>query len=265
MRMRAIFALAQACGLALGLTLPAAQAEVFAARVSRVLDGDTVALDSGTHVRLLDIDTPEMARDGHPAQPGAQQARRALAALVEGRTITFQTARDPRDVYGRTLAHAFTPDGGWVNGTLVRDGLAHVYTFAGNALYAPELLAHEDAARAARRGLWAQSRWRVRDAQTCCAPEDIGQFMLVEGVVKSAAFVRGGKGGRTYLNFGDDWRRDFSVFVDKRDEKWFRAAGIRDIAAHYKGRRLRVRGFLQPVNGVLVRVTHPQQLEDVKA
>jgi len=251
--------------LALAL-LPApftAHARTFTARVVRVLDGDTVVTDSDIHVRLLDINTPEMAHDGNPEQPYAQKARDALSALVFGREIKFVTGPHEFDRFGRTLAHMFLKTGGWVNGTLVRDGDAVVYTFADNAMYPQELLAYEAQARKAKRGLWALPRWGVREAEDCCADGDIGQFELVEGPVVSAAYVKHGHGGRTYLNFGRDWRSDFSVFVDKRDEKYFRAAGIKNIAAYYKGKTVLVHGFLQPVNGVLVRVTHPAQLEIV--
>jgi hypothetical protein len=75
-------------------------------------------------------------------------------------------------------------------------------------------------------------------------------------------------GERIYLNFGADWRTDFTVEIQARDAKafglkknavdgaWFREA--------YLGKKLRVRGQLRPINGFQVRVTHPLQLEVLK-
>lgn len=242
--------------------------QVFSAQVVRILDGDTVVLADDRRVRLLDINAPELAHDGRAAEPYGLEASRYLKSLVFGQWVTLQTGKQPVDRFGRVLAQMYLPGGGWVNGTMVRDGYAHVYTFADNALYPKELLAYEQQARDAKRGLWALNRWKIRDAATCCSDEDIGTFKLVEGVVRTTAVVKRPKYTRTYLNFGDDWHTDFSIFVDKRDEKYFRKAGIENVAAFYKGKRVRVRGQLQPVNGVLVRVTHPAQLElidDTKA
>ncbi len=240
-----------------------AKVETFSGRVMRVVDGDTLVLDGDRRVRLLDINTPELAHDGAAAQAGGRAATEALRNMVLGHEVTVRSGPRAKDKYDRLLGHVFLGNGGWVNGTLVRDGYAHVYTFAENALYAPELLAYERAARARKVGIWAQPKWQVRAADDCCARADIGTFKLVEGTVVAAAHVETASGGRTYLNFGDDWRTDFSVFIADKDTKWFKKAGIRDIGAFYRGKTVRVRGFLQPVSGVLVRVTHPAQIEIV--
>lgn len=233
-------------------------------RVTYVIDGDTLVLESGEHVRLLDINTPEIGHGGAPDEPLAQDAKAALAHLALGRKVEIETGRRDHDQYGRLLGHVYVlPQRAWVNAALVREGFAHVYTFADNALHPKELLAEEAKARQAKRGLWALPQWQVRDAATCCAKGDIGTFKLVEGRVLGTARVKTRRGMRTYLNFGRDWRTDFSVAIDGRDDKYFRQSGLKPgyPATLYNARRVRVRGYLQPVNGVLVRVTHPAQIE----
>lgn len=242
----------------------ASKPQVVSGYVVSVADGDTLTLQNGTKVRLLDINTPEIDHKGSKSEPYAREAAEKLRQMVDGKYITIEMGPKEQDRYGRLLGHVYLPDGGWVNGTLVREGYAHVYTFADNAHYPNELLVYENQARQARKGLWVLDRWTVRKAGDCCARGDIGTFKLVEGRVLAAATVKDKGRERVYLNFGPDWRTDFSVFVDKRDLKWFRKAGIKDVAEHYRGREVRVRGFLQPVNGVLVRVTHPAQIEIVK-
>ncbi|MFZ1538713.1 MAG: nuclease, partial [Chromatiaceae bacterium] len=51
------------------------------ARVTQVIDGDTLELKDDTRVRLIGIDTPEIGRDGKPDDPGAHQASTALRAM----------------------------------------------------------------------------------------------------------------------------------------------------------------------------------------
>lgn len=237
--------------------------KVFSGYVVSVADGDTLTMQDGTKVRLLDINTPEIDHKGGKSEPYAREAADYLRRMVDEKYVTIETGPKDKDRYGRILGQVYLENGGWVNGTMVRDGYAHVYTFADNAMYPAELLRYETQAREGRRGLWVLDRWTVRKAGDCCARGDIGTFKLVEGRVLAAVTVKDKGRERVYLNFGPEWRTDFSVFVDKKDLKWFKKAGIKDVAEHYRGKQVRVRGYLQPVNGVLVRVTHPAQIEIV--
>ncbi len=230
----------------------------FRATVTQVVDGDTVRLNTGHTVRLLDINTPERAHDGRAAQAFSSAATDGLRAMVLNQPVAVQLGPRVYDPYDRVLGHLFldraTPNR-WINGGLVRAGLAHVYTFPDNRLYGPDLLALEDAARAAKAGIWALPRWHIRAADKCCAADDIGRFHVVEGRVRGLAVVR----DTTYLNFGPDWRSDFSVAIPRKQDKLFRKAGIKNYNA-WLGRTLRVRGVTAPINGVLIRVTHPEQI-----
>ena len=80
----------------------------------------------------------------------------------------------------------------------------------------------------------------------------------------SAARVR----GRLYLNFGDDWRTDFTVTVAPGDARLFDDdpvwAPLLDAAGGLAGladRRVRVRGWLGRYNGPEITLTHPEQIE----
>ena len=50
-------------------------------------------------------------------------------------------------------------------------------------------------------------------------------------------------GGRIYLNFGDDWRTDFTVSVAPGDNNLFEEAGINLLSL--AGQRIRIRGWLR--------------------
>jgi endonuclease YncB( thermonuclease family) len=98
--------------------------------VEKVIDGDTVVLSGGEHVRLLGIDAPELhpgrpGRAGPFPEPGAVEACEALRALVEGRTLRVE--RRGRDRYGRTLARLRLPDGRDVSEELLKRRLVEPY------------------------------------------------------------------------------------------------------------------------------------------
>jgi endonuclease YncB( thermonuclease family) len=134
-----------AAALALAFVAAAPNA-VLEARVTKVVDGDTLNVRSGgasLRVRLIGIDTPE--RD----QPYARESRQALQALVSGSPIRLETHGEDR--FGRILARVLVA-GRDVNAELVRRGAAWVYRTHRDD---PRLLALEREARAQKRGLWA--------------------------------------------------------------------------------------------------------------
>ena len=116
--------------------------------VIRVKDGDSLVVDSNgrqVEVRLADIDTPEYN------QPRGDEAHAALRSLVDGKEVRLELVGG--DAYRRIVAHVFLGDLD-VNAELVRRGLAWVRRAYDPA---PSLVALEDGARRAERGLWADA------------------------------------------------------------------------------------------------------------
>lgn len=118
------------------------------ARVERVVDGDTVALADGRRVRLLGINTPEKG------EPLYEEAAATLRELVQGQEVTLEFDEERKDQYDRTLAYLFKGEL-FVNGELVRRGLAYCFTWAPNTAHEDDFISLQRDARAARRGLWA--------------------------------------------------------------------------------------------------------------
>lgn len=233
------------------LLVPERSAEVVA-----VIDGDTVTLDGGDQVRLVGLQAPKLplGRPDFQPWPLAEEARRALAELVLGRTVSLAFGGRQRDRNDRWLAHLVDAQTGtWVQGAMLRDGWARVYTFIDNRTAVADMLAEERAARTALRGIWADPYYRVKSAQ-----EDrwtFDRYELVEGVVVDAARVR----GRVYLNFGTNWRDDFTVTIAPEDVARFRQSGLDPLSL--EGRAIRVRGWLYPRNGPMIDADHPEQIE----
>ena len=118
------------------------------------------------------------------------------------------------------------------------------------------MLTTETAARAAKRGLWADPNFAPLPADhvTELAAER-GHFVLVEGKVLS---VRE-SGGTIYLNFARRWSQDFSVTIVRRHARAFAAAGIEPKAL--EGRRIRVRGWIEQRSGPIIEAAAPEQIE----
>ena len=136
---------------------------------------------------------------------------------------------------------------------MVSSGWARVSSYPDNRRGVADLLLMERRARLERRGLWSLPAFRVRNPDETW--DDIDSFQIVEGRVVAIATVR----GRTYLNFGRDWRRDFTLSASGKVRRLFAKAGL-DLEA-LERRRVRARGWITLRNGPMIEISHPEQLE----
>jgi hypothetical protein len=83
----------------------------------------------------------------------------------------------------------------------------------------------------------------------------VGSFQLIEGRVVEAAR----RADRWYLNFGEDWRSDFTVIIPAQALHDFAAAKVDPYAL--RGRVIRVRGWVESFNGPMIEAVIPEQIE----
>lgn len=127
--------------------------------VIRVIDGDTIVVsDPGGEitVRLIGIDSPELARAGNPVECFAEAAKQQMISLVSGQTVTLESdpTQSDLDKYGRSLRYVLLPDGTNVNLEMVRQGFAYEYTYDVPYVYQTEFKQAEQNARGSNLGLW---------------------------------------------------------------------------------------------------------------
>ena len=87
------------------------------AEVERVIDGDTfilagspAGLEDSQRVKMLGIDTPELARNNKPAEPFSDEAYLFTKSLIEGKTIQLTFDGEAYDIFGRLLAYVWLID-----------------------------------------------------------------------------------------------------------------------------------------------------------
>ncbi len=223
--------------------------------VAEVIDGDTVRLEDGREVRLVGIQAPKLplGRPDFEPWPLADRARATLEELCKGGSVRLGFGGRRMDRHGRVLAHLRDASDRWLQGELLARGLARVYSFLDNRALVSEMLAIEQEARAAGRGIWSEPFYRIRRAEE--AGRAIDSFQLVEGRVLDSAIVR----ARGYLNFGADWRTDFTLTLDAASLRRFAESGLDP--AGLEGRRVRARGWIRSFNGPMMELTHPEQIE----
>ncbi|MGH6816258.1 MAG: thermonuclease family protein [Hyphomicrobiaceae bacterium] len=229
--------------------------------VVRVIDGETLALDDGSEVRLIGALSPRSPDSGANATvwPPEREATAELERLVLGRSVDLAFAGRRRDRYGRILAHVFADTGAgrvWVQGHMLAAGRARAYALPESAACYEELLAYERQARTTNAGLWSHAAYRIRSAlHTRELLRLRSTYQIVEGRIAHIADIR----GHVYLNFGSNWREDFTAGVKSAVRRTVFAGG-RDPKT-LEGRQVRIRGWIDRRNGPAIDVVHPGQIE----
>jgi micrococcal nuclease len=221
--------------------------------VAEVLEGDLLRLADGRAVRLAGIRVPADAAGDPDASGWAERARLELSRLLDGREVRLAAAEVPYDRYRRLAAQIERGDGLWVQGALLEGGLAQVQTRPGEAAMAGAMLAIERRARDAGRGLWADPEFAVQEAGAALG--QAGRFRIVQGeVVRVAPTER-----YLYLNFGADWRSDFTVRIADRLARRLADSGLE--VDRLTGRRIEIRGLVLEAGGPLIELSHPEQMQ----
>ncbi len=254
--------------------------------MAAIINGQTLKLDTGLVVRLIGVQVPAAATSGNDlllqasTDAGIPTAQAFLERTVLGQRIQLFYGGRRRDRHGRALAHVFAyeEDAGrrlhgdwtgangsagsrhWVQGRLLAAGLGLATSFADNRACLPDLIDLEAGAEAGRTGAWSK---RLGSPGPVFGAQELRslfgarhRFHIVEGRVLAAGTVR----GTTYLNFGEDWRRDFTIVIRPRARRLFNRPGLPDPGT-FAGRRVRVRGWIDLRNGPFIEVDHPEQLE----
>lgn len=208
-------------------------------------------------VRLAGVQAP-------PPGDTASRAEARLEALLSAEgEVRLIPAGPGEDRYGRTIAHVMAGEGDgavWVQGVMVEEGLLAAASYADTRERALDLLALEAEARAAGRGGWGSGDFEVLDPDPNGLAQRLDSRVIVEGrVIDVSPPIR----GRVYVNFGLDWRSDFTAVIPTDALDLFEDAQLEP--AGLEGARVRVRGWLYEENGPMVRIDHPEAIELVDA
>jgi endonuclease YncB( thermonuclease family) len=216
-------------------------------RVGEIVGPQELLLADGRTVRLAGIWVDPA--DG----AAASAASAALASWLDGRLVTLDPPPAAADRHGRLRAQARAREGMWLQGELVRRGFAV-------AAPAPDVadgrvaqpLALEREARLAARGVWSGGAVGPWPAERVAAER--GRYVLVSGRVREVARVQ----DQVYLNFGEDWRSDFTLRAEARRARAFAKAGL-DLE-RLAGRNVLARGHLFEIGGPMIELVHPAQI-----
>ena len=218
-----------------------------------------LVLVDGRAVHLEGILLPQGAKDRAPNFL-AEQAISTLSDLSRGRAVSLAVNIPKEDRYGRLRAQVEFPQDSvepWLQIAMLRRGLARVDIAPDRRECADALYAAEAEARKNKNGIWTQGAYAIRNPDQLAGLA--GTFQVVEGSVETASV----KNGRAYLNFGSDWSRELTATISPDDMPVFRDAGVDP--RNYAGKLVRVRGFVDRMNGPEIELSSPDMVEVIVA
>jgi micrococcal nuclease len=125
--------------------------------VTRILDGDTVILDTGETVRYIGIDAPELGKKNGGPGFYAREASRFNKGLVLLKKVRLEFDKEKKDSYGRFLAYVYVKNT-LVNSELVRQGYARVMTVPPNTKYKDLFVKNQKEAISKELGIWQEKK-----------------------------------------------------------------------------------------------------------
>ena len=222
-------------------------------QISAIDKRSTVTLRSGQKIQLALILEPALAN----------HAKSDLSAYLQryiGQNITLKCDGKRQNRDGSLVAQIFTENGAWVQAGIITRGLAFVFADSAHKTAMTALQQLESEARQNRRGLWVGQYYE--DIAHDDLPAD-NNFMIIQGRVTNVTDRK----KQVYINFGDDWNRDFTVQILAPHKKRFtnqihegRALSIKAL----QGELVEVRGYITWRGGPFMTLSRPENIRVLK-
>jgi micrococcal nuclease len=152
----------------------------------RVFDGDTILLQDGRKIRLIGINSPELARKGKSSQAFAKKAKIQLKRILSAyQKINLSYDLVTKDKYNRTLAYVYLPDGTDVQVQMLRLGLATSIVIMPNEKNLNCYREWEAKARKKQYAIWQQEIFKKVNAKNIRVKAKSKTYRFVKGKVTS--------------------------------------------------------------------------------
>lgn len=219
------------------------------ALVKSVHDGDTLRLTDGRKIRLIGIDTPELARNNQPAQPYADQARQVLTEIIKRsqQKIQLLYGIDRKDKYQRTLAHLYMPDGQNIQALMIQQGLATAFTTPPNDRFSSCYRQQEQVAIEQKTGIWSLADYQLKNTNELT--QNSRGFRRLQGQV-----IQTHQSNKAFWITLDN---NVRIRIRQQDLTYFDVTGLHQL----KNKTIGIRGWLHPKkNGFFMNLRHPDAL-----
>lgn len=165
------------------------QEESYEIKVTYIVDGDTLDINTGERVRLVCIDTPERGEYYY------SEAKNYLSSLVLNEEVELIKDVSEIDRYGRLLRYIYL-NGDFINELIVKNGYARAYPYSPDTSLCPQIQEAEDYAKENNLGIWAEQE-----------PEQTGNIICSYNAYNCADFSTHAEAQAVFEYCGSDVHR----------------------------------------------------------
>ena len=194
---------------------------------------------------------PRGSLQGRP-WPLAEKILSTIRERIKEKPLSIYCIERQRNRHGELVAMVKMPNGEWLQNLMIKEGLARVYSTPDFSYSSEGLYKLEDHARANGLGIWGLESYAVRNVDGL--NNKTGRFEIVEGNVLKISNVN----NTIYINFGEDWRKDFTLNVNWRALRRFKKVNM--ALDGLLGKKIQVRGWVSWNGGPTIDLTHPEQI-----
>ena len=115
--------------------------------VTKIVDGDTIKIETGETIRLICVNTPEKGEEGY------EEATNYLKHLILNKKIIIKKDISETDSYERLLRYVYL-NNKLVNEAVVKNGYGLAYPYGPDTKLCPKILKAEQKARKGKIGIW---------------------------------------------------------------------------------------------------------------
>lgn len=221
--------------------------------VTKIIDGDTIVIENGDHVRLLGIDADE------PNHPCYYEAKNRLESLILGKMVVLEKNQTDKDQYGRLLRYVFLNNRN-INLQLIEEGLAICRFYDPDTKYKSECVVLEQQSKNNKTGCkWQEAQEATKPSipkferlipektglevvQAESAKDYYGEQKIIEG----KTFTKRYSNPALFINFCKPYPNHcFTSIIWNSD--WYKFP--ENAASLYHAKTVRVKGFIQEYRG----------------
>ena len=238
------------------MPIPAKVSKCGTATINSVENSAIMTAAGRNQIQLASIKMPELWPQGaaYANWRHAAWAHDQLEGHVRGKAVELFCEGETISYDDKKIAQILLPTGEWLQWLLVKQGAAFVFPRRDHLSGLEQLYAAEDDARDNGLGIWQTTKILTADSLATNEGIRTGWFQVIRGTVLNAARVR----SQIFLNFGTDWRQDFTAEIPSNAMRAFRKADMDPMTLQSK--YVEVRGWVTWKGGPHIMLEGPGQI-----
>ncbi len=210
----------------------------------QAISGDMFSVKNGDVISLADYKAPEFWPETSDYKTWffGHESKARLHKLIHEKPLIFYCYSKKQSPFQGKVAHvSLAHTNTWLQQILIEEGFGFYYSEPNSMKETLNLRSMELVARLKKSGLWQYTNYQSLLADPALIK--IGWFQTIHGKVLSVKQLK----NKTYLNFGPDWKTDFTIEIPSGVLRKMKKTGIDPTT--FQNKNVEIRGWVEWAGG----------------